>query len=415
MLVVRDAGGKSRIEFPMGKVLYETAGHVSYARLSPKGDRIAFLDHAFPLDDAGTVAVIDLAGKKTKLTGQWASEHGLAWAPDGGEVWFTATEAGANRSLYAVSLSGRLRVVTRVPGGLKLHDIARSGKVLLTRESPRVGILGMLQGDTRERDMSFLDYSFAADMSPDGRLLLFDEEGEAGGANYTVYLRKSDHSPVVRLGEGNALGLSPDGKWALSILPLPDSPIRLQPTGTGDYRELALPGLSIEQGATWFGDSRRFLFAASEPGHAVRLFVQEIDGGKPRPVTPEGISTALPGFAVSPDGKFIAAVGPEQKGAVFPVDGGEARPIPGLLPGEFPLRYTADGRSIYVWKRGDLPARISRLDLESGRREVWKDLLPADPAGVERISNVLVTPDGKGYAYCYARLLSDLFVVEGLK
>jgi tRNA A-37 threonylcarbamoyl transferase component Bud32/Tol biopolymer transport system component len=415
MLVVRDVGGKSRIEFPMGKVLYETAGHVSYARLSPKGDRIAFLDHAFPLDDAGTVAVIDLAGRKTKLTGQWASEHGLAWAPSGGEVWFTATEAGANRSLYAVSLSGRLRVVTRVPGGLKLHDIARSGKVLLTRESPRVGILGMLQGDTRERDMSFLDYSFAADMSPDGRLLLFDEEGEAGGANYTVYLRKSDHSPVVRLGEGNALGLSPDGKWALSILPLPDSPIRLQPTGTGDYRELALPGLSIEQGATWFGDSRRFLFAASEPGHSVRLFVQEIDGGKPRPVTPEGISTALPGFAVSPDGKFIAAVGPEQKGAVFPVDGGEARPIPGLLPGEFPLRYTADGRSIYVWKRGDLPARISRLDLESGKREVWKDLLPADPAGVERISNVLVTPDGKGYAYCYARLLSDLFVVEGLK
>ena len=222
MLVVRDVGGKSRIEFPMGKVLYETSGHVSYARLSPKGDRIAFLDHAFPLDDAGTVAVIDLAGKKTKLTGQWASEHGLAWAPSGDEVWFTATEAGANRSLYAVSLSGQLRVVTRVPGGLKLHDIAKSGKVLLTRESPRVGILGMLQGDTRERDMSFLDYSFAADMSADGRLLLFDEEGEAGGANYTVYLRKSDHSPVVRLGEGNALALSPDGKWAVSILPLPE-------------------------------------------------------------------------------------------------------------------------------------------------------------------------------------------------
>ena len=414
LLVVRDAGGKSRIEFPMGKVLYETPGHVSYARLSPKGDRIAFLDHAFPLDDAGTVAVIDLTGKKTKLTGQWASEHGLAWAPSGREIWFTATEAGANRSLYAVDLSGQLRVVTRVPGGLKLHDIAKSGKVLLTRESPRVGILGVLQGDTRERDMSFLDYSFAADMSADGRLLLFDEEGEAGGANYTVYLRKSDHSPVVRLGEGNALALSPDGKWAVSILPLPNSPIRLLPTGTGEPRELALPGLSAEQAAT-FVDSRRLLFAASEPGHGVRLYVQEIEGGKPRPVTPEGISTALPGFAVSPDGKLIAAVGPELKGAVFPVDGGATRPIPGLLPGEYPLRYAPDGRSIYVWKRGDLPARITRLDLESGKRDVFKDLLPADPAGVERISNVLVTPDGKGYAYCYARLLSDLFVVEGLR
>ncbi|MFI4978447.1 MAG: protein kinase [Solirubrobacterales bacterium] len=415
MLAVRDVGGKSRIEFPMGKVLYETSGHVSYARLSPKADRIAFLDHAFPLDDAGTVAVIDLAGKKTKLTGQWASEHGLAWAPSGREVWFTATEAGANRSLYAVTLSGHLRVVTRVPGGLKLHDIARSGKVLLTRESPRVGILGMLQGDTREHDMSFLDYSFAADMSADGRLLLFDEEGEAGGANYTVYLRKSDHSPVVRLGEGNALALSPDGKWALSILPLPNSPLRLLPTGTGDPRELPLPGLGAEQAAGWFADSKRILYAASEPGHGVRLYVQDIDGGKPQPITPEGILTALPGFAVSPDGKFVAAVGPEQKGAIFPAEGGEARPLSGLLPGEFPLRYSPDGRALYVWKRGDLPARISKIDLETGKRDVWKDLLPTDPAGVERISNVLVTPDAKGYAYCYARLLSDLFVVEGLK
>ncbi|HKD16350.1 MAG TPA: protein kinase, partial [Thermoanaerobaculia bacterium] len=133
LMIVRDVGGKSRLEFPMGKVLYETSGHISYARLSPKADRIAFLDHPFPLDDAGTVAVIDLAGKKTTLTSKWASEGGLAWSSTGDEVWFTATEAGANRSLYAVTPAGKLRVVTRVPGGLKLHDVARSGRVLLTR------------------------------------------------------------------------------------------------------------------------------------------------------------------------------------------------------------------------------------------------------------------------------------------
>ncbi|HEY6049866.1 MAG TPA: protein kinase, partial [Thermoanaerobaculia bacterium] len=126
-LVVRDVDGKGRIEYPLGKVLYQTSGHISYARLSPRGDRIAFLDHPFPLDDAGTVAVIDLEGKKTTLTGKWASEHGLAWEPSGREVWFTATEAGANRSLYAVTLDGKLRVVARVPGGLKLHDIAKNG------------------------------------------------------------------------------------------------------------------------------------------------------------------------------------------------------------------------------------------------------------------------------------------------
>jgi serine/threonine protein kinase len=415
MLVVRDVGGKARLEYPMGKVIYETTGHISYARLSPGGDHIGFLDHPFPLDDSGTVAVVDLAGKKSTLTGKWASEGGLVWSPSGDEIWFTATEAGANRSLYGVTLAGRMRVVTRVPGGLKLHDITRSGRVLLTRESPRVGILGMLQGDTRERDMSFLDYSFAADLGTEARALLFDEEGEAGGANYTVYLRKADHSPVVRLGEGNALGLSPDGKWALSILPLPNSPFRLLATGTGEPRILTLSGLNLEQAAAWFPDSQRILFAASEPGKGLRLYVQSIDGGKPRAITPEGITAALPGFAISPDSRLVAAIGSDHKAVLFPVEGGASRPIAGILDGEFPLRFSSDGRSIYVWKRGDVPARISRVDIESGRREIWKDLLPADPAGVERISNVLVTADAKGYAYCYARLLSDLFVVEGLK
>ncbi|HEY1249928.1 MAG TPA: protein kinase [Thermoanaerobaculia bacterium] len=416
MMVVRDVGGKSRLEFPMGKVLYETSGHVSYARLSPRADRIAFLDHPFSLDDAGTVAVIDLAGKKTTLTGKWASEGGLAWSPKGDEVWFTATEAGANRSLYAVNLGGKLRVVTRVPGGLKLHDVARSGRVLLTRESPRVGILGTLQGDAHEQDMSFLDYSFAADIAPDASVLLFDEEGEAGGANYTVFVRKADHSPVVRLGEGNAMAISPNGKWALSMSPVPNSPFVLLPTGTGDHKSIATEGLSPEQAAAWLPDSGSLVYAASETGHRTRLYVQAIDSGKGRPITPEGIAVALPGFAVSPDGKWVAAIQADGKGALFPVDpGGSPRPFAGIEPGEFPLRFSPDGKALYLWKRGEVPARLTRLDLETGKREAWKSLLPADPSGVERISNVVVTPDGKSYAYCYTRLLSDLFVVEGLK
>jgi eukaryotic-like serine/threonine-protein kinase len=415
LMVVRDLGGKSRLEFPMGKVLYETAGHISYARLSPKADRIAFLDHPFPLDDAGTVAVIDLAGKKTTLTSKWASEGGLAWSASGDEVWFTATEAGANRSLYAVTPGGKLRVVTRVPGGLKLHDVARSGRVLLTRESPRVGIRGVLEGDDREREMSFLDYSFASDISPDAKVLLFDEEGEAGGANYTVFLRKSDRSPVVRLGEGNALAISPDGKWALSMMPSPSSPFRLLPTGTGDPKELAVEGVSPEQAAAWLPDSRGLVFAGSAPGRSLRLYVQSIDGGKPRPVTPEGIVAAIPGFAVSPDGRWVAAVGADGKTALFPLDGGTPKPLAGPQEGEFPLRFSPDGRFLYLWKRGDIPARVARVEIETGKREVWKDLLPLDPSGVERISNVVVTPDAKGYAYCFTRLLSDLFVVEGLK
>jgi serine/threonine protein kinase/dipeptidyl aminopeptidase/acylaminoacyl peptidase len=413
LMVVRDVGGKARIEFPIGKVLYETTGYISDARLSPKGDRIAFMDHPFSQDDAGTVALLDVSGKKTTLTGRWNKEGGLAWSPSGDEIWFTATDTGANLSLYAVTPSGKVRVIVRVPGGIKLLDVARNGRVLLARGASRVSTLGLLPGDSRERDLSWLDYSFVGDISADGQRLLFDEEGEAGGANYTVYMRKADGSPVVKLGEGAALALSADEKSALAGLSSPRPHFVLLPTGAGEPRPLQVEALEVGQAATWLPDGR-LLFAANEPNRGVRLFVHAIDRGKPRPITPEGIVTAFPGFAVSPDGKLVAAIGPDRRGVLFPVDGGASRPVAGIEDGEFPLRFSADGRSLYVWKR-DLPVRVHRIDLETGKRELWKELMPVDPGGVERISNVVLTPDAKFYAYTYSRLLSDLFVVEGLK
>ena len=411
--VVRDVAGKSRIEFPPGKVLYETTGYVSDARLSPKGDLIAFMDHPYSQDDSGTVAMIDTSGKKTTLTDRWNKEGGLAWSPSGDEVWFTATDTGANLSLYAVTLSGKVRVLVRVPGGIKLQDVARNGRVLLARGGSRVGTLGLLPGDSRERDLSWLDYSFVADISADGQTLLFDEEGEAGGANYTVYLRKADGSPVVKLGEGAALALSPDVRWALAGLSNPKPMFVLLPTGAGVPKRVQFSGISPGQAAAWLPDGR-LLFAANEPDRGVRLFVQSIEGGKPRPVTPEGIGTAFPGFAISPDGTSVAAIGSDRRGVLFRIDGGASRPIPGIAEGEFPLRFAEDGRSLFVWKR-DLPVLVHHVDLETGRRQLWKELMPVDPGGVERISNVVITPDAKSYAYTYSRLLSDLFVVEGLE
>jgi WD40 repeat protein len=371
------------------------------------------MDHPFAQDDSGTVALLDLTGKKTTLTSRWNKEGGLAWSPSGDEIWFTATDTGANLSLYAVNPSGKVRVLVRVPGGIKLLDVARNGRVLLARGASRVGTLGLLPGDSRERDLSWLDYSFVGDISSDGRTLLFDEEGEAGGANYTVYLRKADASPVVKLGEGAALALSPDGRWALAGLSSPKPRFMLLPTGAGEPKSLKIEGLEVGQSATWLPDGR-LLIAANEPNRGVRLFVQPVEGGRPRPITPEGIGTAFPGFAVSPDGKFVAAIGSDHHGVLFPVDGGSSRAISGIADGEFPLRFSEDGRSIYVWKR-DLPARVYHVDLETGKRELWKELMPVDPGGVERISNVVITPDAKSYAYTFSRLLSDLFVVEGLK
>ena len=413
LLVVRDVGGKARIEFPIGKVLYETTGYVSDARLSRDGQRIAFVDHPFSQDDSGTVATLDLKGAKKTITPRWNKVGGLAWSPSGDEVWFTATDTGANLSLYAATPSGRVRVLVRVPGGIRLQDVAPNGHVLLARGGSRVGTLGLLPGDARERDLSWLDYSFVADISSDGRTLLFDEEGEAGGPNYTVYLRKSG-SPVVKLGEGAALSLSADTQWALAALSSPNPSLMLLPTGAGQPRRLEVSGITPSQSAAWLPDNKNVLLAGNAPDRGVRLYVQSIDGGAPKAVTTEGIDTAFPGFAISPDGRLVAAIGPDHKGVLFPMDGSPARPIAGLVNGEFPLRFSPDGKSLFVWKR-DLPARVYSIDLETGRHVLWKELMPLDPSGVERISNVVVTSDGKSYAYTYSRLLSDLFVVEGLK
>jgi len=164
----------------------------------------------------------------------------------------------------------------------------------------------------------------------------------------------------------------------------------------------------------WLPDNKSLLIAGSAPNQGTRLYLQSVDGGAPRAVTTEGINTAFPGYAISPDGRFVAVVGPDHRGLMFPIAGGSPSPIPGLADGEYPLRFTPDGRTLYVWKR-DVPAHVYAIDVASGRRELWKDLMPLDPAGIERISNVVVTPDGKSYAYTYSRQLSDLFVVEGLK
>jgi hypothetical protein len=189
----------------------------------------------------------------------------------------------------------------------------------------------------------------------------------------------------------------------------------LLPTGTGEHKTIQTSGLAPEQAAAWLPDSGTVVYSATESGHRTRLYVQGVDSSKGKAITPEGIVVALPGFAVSPDGKWVAAIQADRKCVLFPVDGGAPRPVAGVEPGEFPLRFSPDGRSLYVWKRGEIPAKVTRVEVETGKREVFKSLIPADPAGIERISNVVVTPDGKGYAYCYTRLLSDLFVVEGLR
>ena len=411
LAIVRQERGRHRLEFPPGKLLYEADGWIGHLRISPKADAIAFIDHPQLGDDGGAVAVVDLSGKKTTLSTGWDSIQGVAWSPGGDDIWFTATRTGGDRSLYAVSLSGTVRLLARVPGELTLLDVDRDGNVLLTRGNDRAGMIGLAPGDVKERDLSWLDWSVPGDLSADGRTALFSEAGEGGGPKYAVYLRKTDGSPAIRLSEGIGTALSPDGKWALARPNSTPSPLILLPTGVGEAKPLTRDSINHLWGH-WLPDGKRLVFSGNEAGHGFRLYVESPEEGKPRPISPEGVD---PTFVISPKGDLAASVGPDHKIYLYPVAGGEPVPVSGNTGDEAPTGWSADGRSLYVFRFGEIPAKVFELELSTGKRKLWKELVPADAAGIDTIRGITITPDAKAYIYGYIRTLSDLYVVEGLK
>ena len=414
LAVVRQVGTQMSLEFPVGNRLYETSGWISHPRVSPAGDAVAFIDHPLRGDDSGILALVDRAGRRKALSESWSSAQGVAWSASGKEIWFTATPFGnmGRRTLYGVTAAGRRRVIAESAG--TLHDVSRDGPVLLAHDSVRARMVVLPPGETRERDLSWLDGTMPVNISTDGTTLLFFEAIEGGGGTGTVYVRKTDGSPPVRLGEGYALALSPDKRSALAT-PMSFSQLNLLPTGAGQARRLERGPIERYQSARFLPDGRRILFAGNEKGRRARLYVQDLAGGDPRPVTAEGAGAGFNGIVVSPDGRFATGPAPGSGFARYPLEGGSPLPIEGLAEGEFPVQWSADGRSLFVYRIGDVPARIFRLDLSTGRREFWKELIPPDLAGANVIPAVQITPDGRACTYYYGQILSELYLVQGLK
>jgi serine/threonine protein kinase/WD40 repeat protein len=413
MAVVRDMGGKNRLEFPIGKVIHESPGWISNPRVAPDGERVAFIEHPQPGDDSGGVHVINRQGTDKILADNFLTIEGLAWAPDGKEVWYTSSTNGANgRSLNAVTQSGKSRTIARVPASLQLEDISQNGLVLLSRQSWRRELSGLIAGTAKEQDFSWLDYSFPAEMAADGKRLLFDEEGMGGGEGYSIYLRKTDEESAVRLGDGESVSLSPDGKWVLGLTMSSPAQLILLPSGAGEPQQITHDNL-YHSWARWLPDSQGIVFTAKQEGHGARIFVQKSINGSATPVSPEGIDPLV--IALAPDGSQVAGVGPDGKAYLYSLTGGPTKPVSGFLPSEQPIEWSADGKSLYVYQPGEFPAKVYQLDLTTGKRTLWRTLAPADPAGVSQIGPIVLTPNGSSYIYGYHRTLSDLYLVEGLK
>jgi serine/threonine protein kinase len=415
--IVRPVSGGQRLEYPPGKVLFETAGWIGCVRISPRGDRVAFTDWPATGDVSGSVLVIDSEGRAKTLSEGWFGIQSLAWSPDGSEVWFGAGKFWGWYSLYAVNLAGKQRTVLETASSLILQEIFSDGRVLLASGTLTNELWGRAQGDAAERSLSWLDGTGAFGLSADGTSLLFSEVSVGGGSSRAVYLRRLDGSSPVRIEEGRARGLSLDGAWALSTMQIPKPALLLIPTGAGETRALPLGSIARYHWASFFPDGKKVLIVGNEERRPQRLFVQDIASGPPRPIAVEGVRVPEPSSCVSPDGAQVAAFASEGGPVLVSVSSGELRPIEGLLSGEQPIAWTRDGKSLFVaeYAAGPVELRIFRFEIASRKRVFWKELKPADPAGARIAYMPVVAKDGDVYFYTIVRGLNNLYVVEGLK
>ena len=407
LAIIREVAGKDRLEYPVGKVLREVSGYMSDLRVSPSGAWIAYFEHPRKWDDRGSVNMVDLAGNNTVLSDGYWSERGLAWSPNGEEILFSASLSGGSFTVYAVTPSGKRRVAYQPPGGLTIEDVSRDGRWLATRIDYRYRAMIHVAGDTEDRDLSWLNTSHARALSQDGRTLLFAET--ALGTNYAVCLRKTDGSPVVRLGEGWPADLSPDGKSVLAVVQSRPPQLVIYPTGAGETQQLERGDIEHYITAQWFRDGKSVLIGGNETGKSTRFYVQELGGGVPHPVTPEGTRDGWLSF----DGSQVLARGPAGKYSIYPIAGGEPRPAAGLTDSDIPALWSADGRSVLVYRRAEIPSRLDRVDLTTGRRTLFKEFAPADRTGLLSMRDIFVTDDLHSYAYTAYYQVSSLFVSEG--
>ena len=413
LAVIHYVNGQSRLEYPIGNVLYHSGGWISNIRISPSGDLIAFMDHPALYDNLGIVSLVDLKGHVRTLGPSWGNESGLAWRPDGKEVWFTATAKGNNLNLMAVDLSGKVRTLLGLPMAVILQDISADGRVLITLTSSRLAMGVTRLGNNEDVDLSWHDWNSARDISHDGKFVLFEDASDAAGPNYAVAMRPVDGGLPIRLGEGSSGSLSTDGQWAAS-LPISGPPqVTLFPVGPGQPRTIHVTGVQHvhDSWARFLPDDQEIAVTGDDPGHGTRCFLINLSNGQARAVTPEGLLCG----PISPDGRFISSKNNDDGILAFPLNGGAPKTLVGKKTNFYPVQWSQDGSSLYGYHIGEFPTKVYALNLASAAETVVQELRPGSPAGVAMVAPVVVSRDGKNFAYSYNQTLSILYVVSGLR
>jgi len=261
--------------------------------------------------------------------------------------------------------------------------------------------------------VSWLDFSFARDISKGGHQLLFAYSGQGSSPNYDVFVRGIRDSEASRLGEGQPQQFSPSGTSVLAVVHGPPSRLVVIPIGAGAPRAIETGNITVVH-ARWLPGETRMLVVGSEPGRGVRAYILEVearDSRRLRPITPEFITFADQS-ARAPDGARVAFRSPEGTVMVYPTSDGVVKPAKGFAPDEMPMGWTSDGAALLLinQKRHTLLS----VDPASGRRNVMRPVTPSDPA-LFGPTEVYLTPDGKSYAGNYGRRRDVLFVASGLR
>ena len=410
--VVRVAGGYDQIEYPVGTVLAKTTGYFADIRISPDGERIAFADHPSWGDNRGNVAVIDRSGKKTMLAQDFAAVQGVAWGPGGREVWFTGVSGDQGSALYAVDLAGKRRSIYTSLAQIELFDIAADGRVLLGSQRQEREAVALLAGYVEPRNLVIPgESSIVRTVSPDGRSVLVANQIPK---DYETFVIRSDRPGAVRLCSGESGAISPDGDWALTSS-ADYKTFFVSPLGMGPTRQIPNPeGIEYSSIGSWLPDGKHIVVVAHSRSAPARGYVIDIATGAGKGFGAPGVMWPLfTSPPVSPDGKYVVLQDKEGMPKRWPMEGGEPLAIPGLLADDLPVMWTADGAALFM-ARKEIPIPIVRVDLASGRRSAWTTVTPTDSAGL-RFAIATITPNGKYWALSVAKLMSDLYVVDGLR
>ena len=415
----RRVGSHYELELIPGKVLYQNEGYVSDVRFSPAGDEIAFIDHAILGDDRGFVNVVDRQGNRKVLTQEFSSIQGLAWAPNGKEIWFTAALTSEPRMLRAVDLRGTQRILLSTPATLHLQDISKDQNLLLTVEDFRDQQVLVDTATGKAQDFSSFPFQITQGISRDGKTLLFDNYVTGATSDYNLYTQKTDGSAPAMIGQGAGMGLSFDGKWAIALDPVHVEQLRIIPTGMGEAHTLTAPSGHSYLTANWMPDGKHLLIVAIAPGHAPASYLQDIATGTARRITSEGRYTAGvndTSMSVSPDGKYFIVTDGENHYWLQPLDGGEASEMKGLLEGDHPLQWHNDSQNIFVERPGGTGGvDIYDLNLVTGASKLWTHFSPSDKAAMIAMRHPVITPDGAHILYGVQRIFSTLFLAKGIQ